>query len=275
MGRYYMNSKAFNGHIMVEFKFNVFEVFKQHLGSHNSVVLSFKPNELVIQTMCVDVDIRGFYTTRIPSESLDKYEFDCNRSEVNVMVTKSLIRSKIVGGCKNINVVPNGIFLISEGVTEPLVEVSFDLYEKNLRRKSKVNDDDDDDDDVISSGTSSEIFGRIVKRPYLHYLFTSRIDYKIHRICSNFRYSSIVVRNPRHFKSQYGLENRIFIAENGTILFCGCHRFSESDSIIQPYNGIFGAYDADEENCELFDYELPSKIFKHLFSKYLSRSNRI
>ena len=191
-----MNSKAFNGHIMVEFKFNVFEVFKQHLCSHNSVIPSFKPNELVIQTMCDDVDIRGFYTTRIPSESLDKYEFDCNRSEVNVMVTKSLIRSKIVGGCKNINVVPNGIFLISEGVTEPLVEVSFDLYEKNLRRKSKVNDDDDDD--VISS----EIFGRIVKRPYLHYLFTSRIDYKIHRICSNFRYSSIVVRNPRLFNKE-------------------------------------------------------------------------
>ena len=109
-----------------------------------------------------------------------------------------------------------------------------------------------------------------VRRPYLHYLFTSRIDYKIHCIGSNFRYSSIVIRNPRLFKSQYGLENRIFKAENGTILFCGCHRFSESDSIIQPYNGIFGTYDADEENCEVFDYELPSKIFKHLF-KFISQ----
>ena len=248
--------------------------------------LVFKPNEIVIQTMCsndADVDIRGFYTTRIPSESLEEYEFECNIPEVNVIVTSSLMRStsKVAGGCKNINVVPSGFLLINE-MTERLVEVSFDLY-KNSRRKRKVVDEldsYDDDDDITSSGTSSKIFGRVVRRPYLHYLFTSRIDYKIHRIGSarspsepigsNFRYSSIVVRNPLLFKSQYGLENRIFIAENGTILFCGCHRFSESDSIIQPYNGIFGTYDADEENCELFDYELPSKIFKHLF-KFISQ----
>ena len=102
-------------------------------------------------------------------------------------------------------------------------------------------------------------------------MFTSRIDYKIHHIGSNFRYSSIVVRSPRLFKTQYGLENSIFIAENGTILFCGCHHFSESDSIIQSYNGIFGTYDADDENCELFDYELPDKVFKHLF-KFISQA---
>ena len=220
-----------------------------------------------------DVDIRGFYTTRIPSESLEEYEFECNIPEVNVIVTGSLMRStsKVAGGCKNINVVPSG-FLPTSEMIEPLVEVSFDLY-KNLRRKRKVVDEldgYDDDDDVTSSGRSNKIFGRVVRRPYLHYLFTSRIDYKIHRIGSNFRNSSIVIRNPRLFKSQYGLENRIFIAENGTILFCGCHRFSESHSIIQPYNGIFGTYDVDEENCELFDYELPSKIFKHLF-KFISQ----
>ena len=102
-------------------------------------------------------------------------------------------------------------------------------------------------------------------------MFTSRIDYKIHRINSNFRYKSTVVRSPKLFKSQYGLENRIFIAENGTILFCGCHHFSETDSIIQPFNGIFGNYDPDGEGyCEKFDYELPNKVFKHLF-KFISQ----
>ena len=92
MGKYYTDIKAFNGHIMVKFKFNVLEVFSQHFKVHNSVVLSFKPNEIVIQTVCsndADVDIRRFYTTRIPSESLEEYDFDCNRPEVNVIVTKS------------------------------------------------------------------------------------------------------------------------------------------------------------------------------------------
>ena len=113
--------------------------------------------------------------------------------------------------------------------------------------------------------TSDEIFGRVVNRPYLHYLITSRTDYKVHRIIPNFRYKSIVVRNPKHFKSQYGPENRTFIAENGTILFCRCHHYSETDAIIQAPNGVFGNYDADEEDCERFDYELSSKVLRHLF----------
>ena len=51
MGKYYTDSKAFNGHIMAEFKFNILDVFSQHFKVHNSAVLSFKPNEIVIQTM--------------------------------------------------------------------------------------------------------------------------------------------------------------------------------------------------------------------------------
>ena len=119
---------------------------------------------------------------------------------------------------------------------------------------------------------SDKIFGRIVKKPYLHYLFTSRIDYKIHYLAANICYKSITVRNPTLFKNQYGFDSRIFIAENRTILFCGCHRFTEADTIIQPYNSIFGNYDADEQDCEKFDYELPSKVFKHLY-KFISQIN--
>ena len=274
MGRYYSDSKAFNWHIMAEFKFNVLDVFSQHFKVHNSVVLSFKPSEIVIQTMGEttketkdDADIKGFYTTMIPSGSLEEYDFDCNFPEVNVVVTKLLIKntSKVAGGCKSINVVSKGFLLINEEIIEPLVEVSFDLYEKDMRRRKVAKEDElnnyNEDEDLLA--TSDEIFGRVVKRPYLHYLIMSRIDYKVHR--PNFRYKSIVVRNPKLFKSQYGPENRIFIAENETILFCGCHHYSETDAIIQAPNGVSGNYDADKEDCERFDYELPSKVFKHLF----------
>ena len=125
---------------------------------------------------------------------------------INVIVTKSLIKStsKVAGGCKHINVVSNGFLLINEEIIESLVEVSLDLYGKDLRRKRKVINEDINEDinEVINEvidderkdnsedegllATSDEIFGRVVKRPYLHYLFTSRIDYKIHRINTNF-----------------------------------------------------------------------------------------
>ena len=62
--------ELFDGHIMVEFKFNVIVVLKQHFKVHGSLIFSFKPNEIVMQTNgSKDVDIRGYYTTRIPLES--------------------------------------------------------------------------------------------------------------------------------------------------------------------------------------------------------------
>ena len=278
MEGYDMDNQMFKGHIMVEFKFNIFEVFS-HFKIHNAVILSFKPSEIVIKTMnfSEDVGIKGFYSTTIPLGSLVEYDYDCKKPEVNVMITKALIKStsKVAAGSKSINVVSKGFLLINEEIIESLVEVSFDLYDKDIRRRNKVineviNEDNlennyDEDEDLLT--TSDEIFGRVVNRPYLHYLFTSRIGYKVHRIIPNFRYKSIVVKIPKLFKDQYGLENRIFVAENGTILFCGCHHFSETDTIIQAPNGEFGNYDAD---CEKFDYELPDKIFKYLF-KFISQ----
>ena len=65
-----MDSKTFKGYIMAVFKLNVFDMFSRHFKLHNAVILSFKPNEIVIQTMdetmnktMNDVDIKGFYTT--------------------------------------------------------------------------------------------------------------------------------------------------------------------------------------------------------------------
>ena len=108
---------------MAEFKFNIFDVFSQHFKVHNSAILSFKPNEIVIQTMRDnmdeakdDSDIKGFYTATIPIGSLEKYDFECNINEVNVIVTNSLLRStsKVAKGCKYINVVSSGFLLVND-----------------------------------------------------------------------------------------------------------------------------------------------------------------
>ena len=248
----------FEGHIMVEFKFNVLDVLSQHLKVQNAVILSFNPNGIVVQTSSeCDSDIKGFYTTTIP--------FDCNRSEVNVMITKSLIGStKSAGGCKAISVISNESMLKGtkiEPSTVPLVEVSFDLYTR--RPNSKPANKPNSRFDRKLNGRLNEMFGRLVKEPYLHYLITSRIDYKIDHYKHVFKYESIVVRKPISFKRQYGLESRIFMAKNGTTLFCCCHHFPEYDTIIQPDN-VVERYDSEDDDYQ-FDYELPNKIFKHLF----------
>ena len=120
-------NQTFKGHIMVEFKSNVFEVISQHFKIYNTVILSFKPSEIIIQTMngtMNDVEIKGFYTTTIPLESLEEYDFDCNIPEVNVILTKALIKStsKVVAGCKSIDVVSNGYLLINGETNEPFTK---------------------------------------------------------------------------------------------------------------------------------------------------------
>ena len=218
MGKY---NELFIRHIMVEFKFNIIAFLKQHFKAHGSLVLSFKPNEIVIQTNgSKDVDIRGHYTTRIPLESLKEYDYDCNFTEVNVIMHKSMMGSGI---CKNISVVPNGKVFVSDCIV-PLVKVSL--------------------------GDHS---------------FTSKIDYQIHRLGEP-KYKRIVVRSPELFKGQLGTEFRLFVVEDGTILFCGCHHCSEGDTIIQYKPGECRSYDMDDDDCVVFDYELPVKIFKQLFS---------
>ena len=256
---------------MVEFKFNVFSIFKQHFNIHNSVVVSFKPNEIVVQTMQESgIEIEGFYTTRIPLESLEEYSFDCNLSEVNVMVTKSIIKDTVgvVGGCKNVNVVSNGV--------GNQVEVSFDLYEKDDRKLRKgiiINRNDEDCDGIISS-RSDEIFGKLFRNPYLHYLLISRTDYKLQHHYDNVRYFKVLAKSPKAFKSQFGTESRIFISEDGTILFCNCHHSLEGDMIINQSNNVCKNYDVDEQGYEMLDYELPSKVFIYLF-RFISQMGNI
>ena len=174
-----------------------------------------------------DADIKGHYTTRVPLESLKEYDYDCNFTEVNVIMRKSMMRS---GACKNISIVPNGKVLISDCIV-PLVKVSL--------------------------GDRS---------------FTSKIDYQIHRLGEP-SYTRIVVRYPELFKDQLGTEYRLFVSEDGMILFCGYHHYSEGDTIIQPPPGEHRSYDMDDDNCVVFDYELPVKVFKRLFS-FIGSTNK-
>ena len=95
--------------------------------------------------------------------------------------------------------------------------------------------------------------------------FTSKIDYQIHRLGEP-KYKRIVVKSPELFKGQLGTEFRLFVAEDGTILFCGCHHYSEGDTIIQYPPGERRSYDMDDDDCVVFNYELPVKVFKQLFS---------
>ena len=41
----------FEGHIIVEFEFNVIKIFKCHFRMHNIVLLSFRKDMIIMQTM--------------------------------------------------------------------------------------------------------------------------------------------------------------------------------------------------------------------------------
>ena len=92
----------FEGHITAEFEFNVIEIFKCHFRMNNIVVLSFRIDMIVIQTMAnpyrmPNIDTDGLYTTMIPLSTMKKYEFECNLDQVNVMVGKK----KLIGNFKS------------------------------------------------------------------------------------------------------------------------------------------------------------------------------
>ena len=138
------------------------------------------------------------------------------------------------------------------------------------------------------------LFGKLVKTPYLHCFFNSRIDYPINDSVLNEKYKTIVVKDPSRFKHFHGHEQRIFASGDGTILFCCCHLFPAFDTILQsnlqpkyenehslesdleldmdlPLSHIEARRelnktphwpDYDEEPLE---YEFPNKPFKHLF----------
>ena len=69
------SKKEFEGHITAEFNFNVTDVFKCHFRVHNIIVVSFRSDMIIMQTMVrpyemPNISTKGLYTTMIPLASL-------------------------------------------------------------------------------------------------------------------------------------------------------------------------------------------------------------
>ena len=130
----------FQGHITANFKFDIIKIFKCHFRMHSCVVVSFRRDMIIIQTMTIpyrmsNIDRKGMYTTILPLSSMVLYEFECNLEEVNVMVTKNLVCRKVRSNWINIiHTEPLGM------VPRPTVEVSFDLiYSNVIDRLKRIN----------------------------------------------------------------------------------------------------------------------------------------
>ena len=90
------NIKGFEGHISVDFNFNIVELLKCHFRVYAFAVLSFRPDRIIVQTMLKpypvpNANTRGIYTTIIPLSSMKEYDHDCPIDEVSVIITSTLV----------------------------------------------------------------------------------------------------------------------------------------------------------------------------------------
>ena len=159
-------------------------------------MVSFRKDMIIIQTMTKPFDMpsvgtKGLYTTN------KEYEFECNHEKVNVMVSKVLL----VGGfkCRRINVV-RGDPLGANGKSS--IEVTFDWFDKDrdFEVQTKVGDS----------------FGIHISKPYPHFLINSFFDYEIQekylsKLNNSSEIQTILVDNPKAFKSFYSHNFRIFV----------------------------------------------------------------
>ena len=237
--------KEFEGHITAEFKFNVIDIFRRHFKVHNIVVVSFRKDMIIVQTMTKpyempNVDTKGLYTTIIPLSSMDEYDFDCNYDEVNVMISKALL----VGGFKSrcINIVKGENLM---GNDRSYVEVTFDWFGK--------------DSDIKVRTKISDSLGFHLSKPYPHFWINSALDYPIREDYSeklNGEIQTVLVTNPKAFKSFYSTDFRIFVGGD-SIVFDNCNPgFGTRFGIGDP-NGVM-------------EFEVPSEPFKG-FSSSLDR----
>ena len=215
----------FKGHITAEFKFNVIDVFRCHFKMYNIVVLSFRKDKIVVQTITKpykpsDINKQGFYTTIIPASSMKEYDYDCNYEEVNVMVSSNLLLGNFKS--KDINVVstePLGPYDIPIEYRKKGVEVTFHLETKKKRKE-----------DIKFFTELGESFGVYRNEPYPHFFINSTLDYEIieedvmkltetERLKSNIE--SVLVDNPSTFKSFWTPNCQINI-EKDNIIFSNC-----------------------------------------------------
>ena len=126
---------------------------------------------IIVQTMVKPygmpyINTKGLYTTMISLSSLTNYEFECNHSEVNIIVSKKLITG-LPGSSKIecINVVSSEPFSFYDEecneVFDESVEVSFDIIHMSKKVKVKT--------------TSGLSFGIHVNEPYPH--FFNQVSY--------------------------------------------------------------------------------------------------
>ena len=118
------------GYVLAKTKFDMVELFKCHFKACNCIVVSFRKDKTVIQTL--NSSCRSVFSTIIPIESLEEYE--CN-DEINVTVAKNLVareaKSKYVSIVKYWDEVCGNYH----------VEVTFDLiYPEGTKYFSKVPD---------------------------------------------------------------------------------------------------------------------------------------
>ena len=123
----------FEGHITAESRFNVVDIFKCHFRMHNLVILSFRKDMMIVQTMTnpcrmPNIDTKRMYTTMIPLSSMKNYEFNSNYEEVSIMVPRTLLDGKF--GSKCINVVRTEPLGTSKKIA---VEVTFDGFCKKRK----------------------------------------------------------------------------------------------------------------------------------------------
>ena len=195
----------FEGHITVNFKFDIIKIFKCHFTMNNCVVVSFR-RDMIIQTMMIpyrmpNIDRRGMYTTIIPLSSMKSYDFECNLDEVNIMVIKNLVCRTV--SSKWINIVhtePLG------KVPSPTVEVTFGLVRRE-RSRFWAND-----------SFENRPFGMNLSYPYPMFLINSILEYLVKE--EDVRYlrkvlvegvESVSIGDPKLLKSLYSSDLDIFV----------------------------------------------------------------
>ena len=117
------------GYVLAKTKFDMIKLFKCHFKMCNCVVVSFRKDKIVIQTLNSSI----VFSTVIPIESLEEYE--CDFDEINVMVTKNLVAREAKS--KYVSVVKYW----DEGRGNYHAEVTFDLiFPEDAKYFTKVTD---------------------------------------------------------------------------------------------------------------------------------------
>ena len=243
------NIKGFEGHISVDFKFNIVDLLKCHFRVYAFAVLSFRPDMIIIQTMIKpypipNADSSGLYTTVIPLSSLKEYDYDCPIDEVSVIINSTLVSGLPSGtkiGC--INVVKDKPFrFLNDNLYDSDIGSSSDSDSDSPRHKALYNCSYDKSSiryeeavevsfDIVHSKEGIRLktdklihLGIHVNKPYPHFLIKSRLFYFIHEdfvnnSLSSSEIESTLVSDIKQFKNCLSCSSRIKVRKGSSIVF--------------------------------------------------------